>query len=55
MKKLKFIGQTAREIPSQGIFKPGWEGEVENDEAKILLSTGLFEEVKETKKKGADK
>jgi hypothetical protein len=51
MKKLKFIGETAKEIPSQGVFKPGWEGEVTNKKAETLLKTKLFKEVKE----GADK
>jgi hypothetical protein len=52
--KLKYIGQTEREIPGQGVYAPGWEEKVTKEKAKILLSTELFEEVK-SGKKGADK
>jgi hypothetical protein len=41
---LVFIGENEKEIPNYGVFNPG--DEVEDNET--LLSTGLFNEKKET-------
>jgi hypothetical protein len=50
-KMMKYIGEEPRSVPQIGVFKPG--DEVEFNET--LHNTGLFDVMKETKKKEGDK
>jgi len=63
--KLKFNQNSELFFPDFGLFKPNWEGEVEDELiAEDMLSTGYFNKVtekkrkvkiKKSKKKGVDK
>jgi len=63
--KLRFNHNSELFFPDFGLFKPNWEGEVENESiAEDMLATSYFNKVtkkkrkvkiKKSKKKGVDK
>lgn len=40
--RLKYTGETEREFPGFGVFGPGYEGEIDDLKAEVLLTTGFF-------------
>jgi hypothetical protein len=48
--KMKYNGTEERQVPGYGLYKPGDEVEYE----ETLFNTGLFDSIKESKKKEGD-